>query len=867
LARPEAMLEEQSCRRTGVSSESLEINGFYGMLVRMKSLAKNLADAKRRNSSYLLMAFLFACILPAPLALAQQQAEPGGAVDEESGVPPAPQPIPLAHISSQSEQVAIRLRAMRIHSEPNLDVEAIKQQIPAAVEKYEKLKSLTDKQLSGGISARHLEDLQRRWNRAERRINGWRSHLNQRSNILERDMETLLELRLSWDATLASAAALDAQDAVLVVIQNTLESVVTHSERVGKRRAELLDVQGQVFRIVELIEDARDLVHSAETRLVERLTEFDSPPLWKTMFHPAQTQSVGAQLRGVRQQNFADLREFFTLRRNWLIAFGLFFVAGIAALVILNRRLQRLQSDLPDQEAAARILSRPVSSSLMVTLVLLVVNFPNAPRIVNEIASIVIIFPLIRLFPGRVFANTRMILIAIIALHILSRFIDLLPTISLMRRLLYLGITVIAFTVAYRGLQKASEVSAKVSLWQRFIRISLKIYLPLLGIALVANILGNVSLSDVIVSAAIRSAYVALVLYTFYLIVESVLSISMGASAIRKIRMVRRHEVLVRTRLLAVFRLAIFAFWLGWSLQFLRIFNLIVDGLRALLTAEAKFGEVGISLGGFLGFAVTVWVAFTLSRLIRFILDEDVYPRLTLPRGVPNAISTGLHYVILLMGFFLALAATGADLSKFAILAGAFGVGIGFGLQNVVNNFISGLILIAERPIMAGDTIEVNNMIGQVKRIGMRSSTIRTWKGAEVIVPNGNLISNDVINWTLSDPQRRIDVPVGVAYGSDVDKVIDVLKSAAASHPDLLDNPAPNALFMRFGDSSLDFELRVWTTKFEGYQRVHSDVVVAVEKALSEAGIVIPFPQRDLHVKSVDSDAGKTLRGDDSLES
>jgi small-conductance mechanosensitive channel len=263
-----------------------------------------------------------------------------------------------------------------------------------------------------------------------------------------------------------------------------------------------------------------------------------------------------------------------------------------------------------------------------------------------------------------------------------------------------------------------------------------------------------------------------------------------------------------------------------------------------------------------MAFAVTVWAAFAISRLIRFILEEDVYPRLTLPRGVPNAFSTGIHYVLLLFGFVLAVAATGADLSKFTLLAGAFGVGIGFGLQNVVNNFISGLILITERPIMPGDTIEVGNMVGDVKRIGMRSSTIRTWEGAEVIVPNGNLISSEVINWTLSDRQRRVEIPVGVAYGSNTAKVTEILQNVASQHEDVLENPAPYVLFIGFGDSSLDFLLRFWTGRFEGYFRIRSQIVYGIEAALNEAGIVIPFPQRDLHVKSVTPEAGATLHGE-----
>jgi small-conductance mechanosensitive channel len=167
---------------------------------------------------------------------------------------------------------------------------------------------------------------------------------------------------------------------------------------------------------------------------------------------------------------------------------------------------------------------------------------------------------------------------------------------------------------------------------------------------------------------------------------------------------------------------------------------------------------------------------------------------------------------------------------------------------------------------MPGDTIEFGDRIGDVKRIGIRASTIRTWSGAEVIVPNGNLISSEVINWTLSDRQRRLDVPVGVAYGSPVKQVMEVLANVAIQHPDILESPAPRVLFRNFGDSSLDFELRCWTAHFEQFRRVKSDLTVGIEAALNEAGIVIPFPQRDLHIKTVDDNAGRTLRGETSRE-
>jgi small-conductance mechanosensitive channel len=203
---------------------------------------------------------------------------------------------------------------------------------------------------------------------------------------------------------------------------------------------------------------------------------------------------------------------------------------------------------------------------------------------------------------------------------------------------------------------------------------------------------------------------------------------------------------------------------------------------------------------------------------------------------------------LLLFGFFLAVAATGADLGKTTILAGAFGVGVGFGLQNIVNNFISGLILIVERPILAGDSVQVGTLYGEVKRIGLRSSTVRTWEGAEVIVPNGNLISSEVINWTLSDRQRRLDIDVGVEYGTDPEQVIELLNTTGAKYEGILQNPAPTTLFLGFGDSSLNFQLRVWTAE-TSFLKLKSNITVAVNNALKDAGITIPFPQRDLHVK------------------
>jgi small-conductance mechanosensitive channel len=217
--------------------------------------------------------------------------------------------------------------------------------------------------------------------------------------------------------------------------------------------------------------------------------------------------------------------------------------------------------------------------------------------------------------------------------------------------------------------------------------------------------------------------------------------------------------------------------------------------------------------------------------------------------GISYATSSLLNYIILALGFIVALGAVGVDFSKVTLLAGAFGVGIGFGLQSVVNNFVSGLILLFERPVHVGDALQIGDLQGRVRRIGIRASVIRTPQGAEIIVPNAQLISEQVTNWTLSDQLRRVDLPVGVNYGAAPKKVIELLESVARAHRDVLQNPIPRCLFMSYGDSGINFELRAWAD-YTNWQQVKSDLTVAIYDAVYAAGMSFPFPQREIRMLS-----------------
>jgi len=209
---------------------------------------------------------------------------------------------------------------------------------------------------------------------------------------------------------------------------------------------------------------------------------------------------------------------------------------------------------------------------------------------------------------------------------------------------------------------------------------------------------------------------------------------------------------------------------------------------------------------------------------------------MTLPRGVPYALSTLTRYGLLLVGFLLALATLGLDLTRITVLVSAFGLGLGFGLQQIMNNFVSGLILLFERPVKIGDSIQLGDLGGEVLRIGIRSSTVRTGQGADVIVPNSKMIEEKVTNWTLSDRQRRIELDIGIKGNSDAERIIALMTDVAGRDPRVSHEPPPEALLLRFGEDSKDFQLRFWTDA-PNWMRLRSELAIALQRALSAVSV------------------------------
>lgn len=279
------------------------------------------------------------------------------------------------------------------------------------------------------------------------------------------------------------------------------------------------------------------------------------------------------------------------------------------------------------------------------------------------------------------------------------------------------------------------------------------------------------------------------------------------------------------------------------------------DALRQLQEALryplVSLGGMSFTLWTLVYLVVLLGLLVTISNRVKMWIVERLLPGRGMELGVRLAIGSLARYALLTIGFIAILQSAGIDLSTLTVFAGALGIGIGFGLQNIAGNFISGLIILFERPIKVGDRIEAGGVMGDVVNISARATTVVTNDNIAIIVPNSSFVAEPVTNWSYSDRHVRISIPVGVSYSSDPEAVRDLLVEAARGHPGVLQTPAPEALLAEFGDNSLNFELRVWTREYATRPPVlRSELNYLIAKLFRQHGVEIPFPQRDIHIRS-----------------
>jgi len=314
--------------------------------------------------------------------------------------------------------------------------------------------------------------------------------------------------------------------------------------------------------------------------------------------------------------------------------------------------------------------------------------------------------------------------------------------------------------------------------------------------------------------SSLRTVFLLLMFRMLLMLARGALEFAINSKSFQKIPIIRNNASAILPQAVRILYLLLGFVLVSIILSFWGVYANPAKAIEGLLSLGFTAGSLDITVGLIIGAAALLYGSFLASWSIQALLLDEVLPKKHVDRGIQISIARLTHYALVLLGFILALMALGLEFTNLTILGGAFGIGLGFGLQAIVNNFASGLILLFERPVKIGDTIELADQWGVVKKLGLRATVVQTYDNAEIVVPNSDLVTNQVTNWTLAERRVRLKIPVGVAYGSDVPLVMKIFMECAEEHALVLKNPAPMVLFMGFGSSSLDFEVRVWIADF-----------------------------------------------------
>jgi potassium-dependent mechanosensitive channel len=674
------------------------------------------------------------------------------------------------------------------------------------------------------------------WEDLDDNLSALARDLTQSAKSLEEDLVRLDQLDKAWQATLQAAKENATPPPALQSLQGIVESVEKSRQAAEFARTQVLTTLSRVSEEETRVRRILSSVHEAQIGALKGLLVRDGPPIWNfgAGFGREWQHETGESLSSQMKTTTA-----FTKR----LPFAFFIHASLIVLIAatlhwIRRRLHKLGTEKPDLERAMPILDFPVSTAFVLSILLSPVIYPQTPRLIQAILATLALIPTVAILRRLVHRNFTPILNALVMMYFVDQIRLLAASLPQLARLLFLG-QMLGGSLFLLWLLRGRIVTETDVRFSRAVRVIAAIGLVFLPAAFLANALGFIDLGNLLAIIYLRSVYVAALLYTAVRIVDGLLIIALQVKPFSLLRVVSLHRPMFQQRTSLLLRIVAVLFWLSLILGFFGLLSPLISTTSAMLNAKIAIGSFSITLGGVLAFLIAIWASFLISRFLRFLLEEDVYQYFLLPSGIPYAISMMLHYAILLIGFFIALGALGIDLTKLTIVAGAFSVGIGFGLQNVINNFVSGLILLFERPIKIGDVIEVGGNIGEVRSIGIRASVIRTAEGSEVIVPNASLISSQVTNWTLSDRGRAVEISISVAGGANVQAVTELLKSTAAAQPDVAKHPAPQVYVVNLTASVITFQLRVWTDRHEAWTRLRSDLSIAVNDALTREKIAI----------------------------
>nr|WP_294899044.1 mechanosensitive ion channel domain-containing protein [uncultured Pedobacter sp.] len=567
------------------------------------------------------------------------------------------------------------------------------------------------------------------------------------------------------------------------------------------------------------------------------------------------------------QINFADFFKEIKVGFNKTIGFNLkilwyylkysykVHIINFALFLLLYFWLSKSRNTIARQrddalsvfDHALLISKYPVIGALTVTLTIGSFFYYHPPIVLSQLYLIVLMF-CVAVLIKRAYPEFLYIWFAFIGFTIVFSFSNLFFAVYDAERLVFCFVSILLLWFSWGIYKKKKDTFLTAHNFKQYKLVY--IYFSLLCIGIIANLFGRYSLSKTTTIAAIFTLVEAICLAFFVEVITQGIYLQMELGKIQANRISSyldfknlKNKIGKMLKVLAIILLLIF------FAENLNVFDTIFDASKTFFTQQREIGSTKFTFGGFSLFVIVIYVASVIAQIVSYFLEfADQNASHTSRKGKYSSSILLVRLTIWVVGFLIAIAASGVPIDKITIILGALGVGIGFGLQNIVNNVVSGIVMVFEKPIQVGDLIELGDKTGTVRSMGIRASKILTFEGSEVIVPNGDLLSQKLINWTLSNTHKRICLEVGVAYGTDIEKVKGIFTDILNKDEKVMDLPAPLILLDSFGDSSVNFKVLCWIRDIDNWVLIRSVLMSSIFEEFYKNEIEIPFPQRDVNL-------------------
>jgi small-conductance mechanosensitive channel len=715
-----------------------------------------------------------------------------------------------------------------------LDTAEISQQLPVLVKRINKIQTLANTKKSGTL--RYLFVLRDYLDHMQDQMDGWQSDLDDVNTKLVQNQHDILQF--SKDSVLKIVPTDSVLKSTFLAQLKAVKVLWRKTDSINRSNLFKINLlQNKVTIAYSNVLDGTDQIDSKIKRFAIRAGSGEFGYIWEGN---NQYNDLNAALNGTIRLNSIQLK-FFTNNETITHLVTLIFLVLILSWIIYNRAKISGQTASPDtiQDHTNYIYTRPVASSLLIVTAIAPYFYDHPPVIFLEIfflISLICVLVLVKKsFPRSLF-NFLHQLFWLALLYSLS---NLLIQITNVDRYFILLLSIVSIVIAilfYIKVKKEPDGHLPYTLT------TLRIFISIQFVSFVLSVTGRFSLAKIIGVTAVFNLWMLISLYFIILIIIQGIFLQFHTKKAENSFISWIDYAILQKKFRSTLTGFAALLWIFFLLQNLNIDDWVHDNLTDVLNQSRTIGGSSFTFGGFVIFIIVIWLSTLLSKIISYFYDISAQHSTDLSAlKKKNRASTLLIRIgVFTVGFLLAVAASGFPIDKLTIIFSAFGVGIGFGLQNIVNNLVSGMILAFEKPVQIGDIIEVDNRTGTIKEIGIRSSKLATGDGSEVIIPNGDLISHHVVNWTLSNTNRRVELLVSVAYGSEIEKVKTLLNDLLCNREDIMKTPGPSVLLNGVTDKSVDFRVSFWAADISTSQELKSRVLTDIYETFNKEGIKMP---------------------------